>query len=144
MRQPTWATSLAAFLSLVSTAAAHKTFANYSLAESPQRLFSIYGDRPDDCPLCFNCNLEDFKRKQFADGSKANRRCNCGPRFRGEDCSEALCGALPNGKNCLPRGGAKECECLEGWPGINCNVCQTNNACNAMMPDGEGGVCSKD
>ena len=33
------------------------------------------------------------------------------------------------------------CECEEGWTGINCNVCQTNKACNALMPEGEGGVC---
>lgn len=114
------------------------------MADSPQDLFSIYGDRPDGCPPCFNCNLEDFKCKQFADCSKANGRCNCGPGFGGEDCSEPLCGALPDGKNRSPRGGAKQCECSEGWSGINCNVCQTNNACNAMMPDGEGGVCYKD
>lgn len=144
MRQRTWATSLAALLGLASTATAHKTFANYTLADSPQDLFSIYGDRPDGCPPCFNCNLEDFKCKQFADCSKANGRCNCGPGFGGEDCSEPLCGALPDGKNRSPRGGAKECECSEGWSGINCNVCQTNDACNAMMPDGEGGVCYKD
>lgn len=144
MRQRTWATSLATILGLASTGGAYKTFANYSVAESPQDLFSIYGDRPDGCPPCFNCNLEDFKCKQFADCSKANGRCNCGPGFGGEDCSEPLCGALPDGKNRSPRGGAKQCECSEGWSGINCNVCQTNNACNAMMPDGEGGVCYKD
>jgi len=39
------------------------------------------------------------------------------------------------------------CECGDGWTGINCNVCTTNKACNALMPkpdDGEersGGVC---
>jgi hypothetical protein len=35
----------------------------------------------------------------------------------------------------------QHCECDEGWTGINCNVCETNKACNALMPDGEGGVC---
>jgi hypothetical protein len=37
----------------------------------------------------------------------------------------------------------KYCDCKDGWDGINCNVCQTDDACNAMMPDGEGGVCYK-
>ncbi|KAJ5175009.1 ABC transporter G family member [Penicillium canariense] len=32
---------------------------------------------------------------------------------------------------------------LYGWSGINCNVCQSDNACNAMMPEGEGGRCYK-
>jgi hypothetical protein len=37
------------------------------------------------------------------------------------------------------------CQCDEGWTGINCNVCTTNKACNAMMPspDDGGGVCYK-
>jgi ABC-type multidrug transport system ATPase subunit/ABC-type multidrug transport system permease subunit len=35
----------------------------------------------------------------------------------------------------------KYCDCEEGWTGINCNVCETNNACNALMPENKGGVC---
>lgn len=27
-----------------------------------------------------------------------------------------------------------ECECNEGWGGINCNMCTSDNACNAFMP----------
>ncbi|KAH8816463.1 ABC transporter-like protein [Xylogone sp. PMI_703] len=37
----------------------------------------------------------------------------------------------------------QSCECNEGWTGINCNVCKENKACNALMPEGEGGVCYK-
>lgn len=33
------------------------------------------------------------------------------------------------------------CDCDEGWTGINCNVCTENNACNAMVETGKGGVC---
>ncbi len=35
------------------------------------------------------------------------------------------------------------CECDDGWTGINCNVCTKNKACNALMPTGDGGVCYK-
>lgn len=37
------------------------------------------------------------------------------------------------------------CECKEGWGGINCNVCTSDKACNALMPVPEegGGVCYK-
>ena len=35
------------------------------------------------------------------------------------------------------------CVCKEGWEGINCNVCSTDRACDALMPEGEGGVCYK-
>lgn len=37
--------------------------------------------------------------------------------------------------------GRDNCKCDEGWTGINCNVCTSNNACNAMVEPGEGGVC---
>lgn len=33
------------------------------------------------------------------------------------------------------------CKCDEGWTGINCNVCTDNKACDALMENGEGGVC---
>jgi hypothetical protein len=144
MRQRPWALSLAAVLSLAGSSTAYKSFSNYSVAEQPAELFSIYGDRPDGCPPCFNCNLEDFKCHQFAECTKASGRCSCPPGFGGEDCSEPLCGALSDGKDRAPRGGEKECQCNEGWAGINCNVCETDNACNALMPDGQGGVCYKD
>ncbi|KAL6703776.1 FAD-dependent urate hydroxylase [Coniothyrium glycines] len=144
MRQRTWTPLLVSLLGLAGASTAHKTFANYSLAEPQASLFSIYGDRPDGCPPCFNCNLDDFKCHQFADCSKANGRCSCPPGFGGEDCSEPLCGSLADGKDRAPRGGEAECQCKDGWAGINCNVCETNAACNAMMPDGEGGVCYKD
>ena len=144
MRHTAWSSPLLASLFLVSPSAAYKAYGNYSAAELPDTLFSIYGDRPDGCPPCFNCNLEDFACQQFAKCSRANGKCECPPGFGGEDCSEPLCGALPDGRNRAPRGGEKTCQCSEGWTGINCNVCKTNQACNALMPDGEGGVCFKE
>lgn len=51
-----------------------------------------------------------------------------------------VCGSLADGKNRPMRAGSY-CECDEGWTGINCNVCETNKACNALMPENEGGVC---
>ena len=54
----------------------------------------------------------------------------------------AVCGSLGRGRDRPMRKGSK-CECDEGWTGINCNVCTSNKACNALMPGGEGGVCYK-
>lgn len=143
MRHAPWIAGLLASLNAASAATSHKTYANYTAAQLPQDVFSIYGDRPDGCPPCFNCNLEDFQCHQFAKCIKGNGKCDCTPGFGGEDCSTPLCGALPDGnRNRAPRDG-DSCECKEGWGGINCNVCQTNQACNAMMPEGEGGVCFK-
>jgi hypothetical protein len=102
--------------------------------------FSIYGDRPDDCPPCFNCNLEAFTCHQFANCTAATGRCACPEGWGGEDCSTPLCGSPAKGKDRKPREG-KTCDCTDGWGGINCNVCQTDQACNALVPGGEGGVC---
>ncbi|KAF2109159.1 hypothetical protein BDV96DRAFT_652017 [Lophiotrema nucula] len=140
MRHTSWSASLALPLALAWSAGAYKVHRNYSATDMPHDLFSIYDDRPDGCPPCFNCNLEDFACQQFADCSKANGKCICPPGFGGEDCSEPLCGSLADGRDRAPRGGDQTCPCKEGWHGINCNVCKTNDACNAMMPPQEGGV----
>ncbi|KAI4184405.1 MAG: hypothetical protein L6R41_004757 [Letrouitia leprolyta] len=36
-----------------------------------------------------------------------------------------------------------DCACEEGWGGTNCNVCETDNACDALMPEGKDGTCYK-
>jgi hypothetical protein len=51
-----------------------------------------------------------------------------------------VCGSLADGKDRPMRTG-NSCDCEEGWGGINCNVCQNDKACNALMPTGDGGVC---
>lgn len=51
-----------------------------------------------------------------------------------------VCGSLADGKERPMRQG-DTCDCKEGWAGINCNVCTTNQACNALMPENSGGVC---
>lgn len=53
---------------------------------------------------------------------------------------DTVCGSLARGIDRPMRQG-DHCECDEGWGGINCNVCTTNKACNALMPEGTGGVC---
>ncbi|KAG9832685.1 hypothetical protein KCU77_g12747, partial [Aureobasidium melanogenum] len=131
---------------LLSSATAYKTnqyqsdFSNSLASSTP---FSIYGDRPDDCPPCFNCNLDGFQCHQYANCTKSSGKCSCPSGFGGEDCSQPLCGSLAEGHNRLPRQG-HDCECNDGWEGINCNVCKTNDACNAMMPEGNGGVCYRE
>lgn len=105
--------------------------------------FSLYDKRPEDCPPCFNCNLDDFTCLQYGNCTKSSGKCSCPPGFGGEDCSLPLCGSLADGKDRLPREG-DECQCKEGWEGINCNVCKTNDACNALMPNKEDGICYRE
>jgi ATP-binding cassette subfamily G (WHITE) protein 2 len=53
---------------------------------------------------------------------------------------DIVCGSLADGRDRPMRTG-DYCECEDGWTGINCNVCTKNKACNALMPESEGGVC---
>ncbi|PLN84580.1 putative ABC transporter [Aspergillus taichungensis] len=132
--------SLATFLSLPAATGAVQY--NHSDPDVVSPLFSTFDDRPGDCPPCFNCQLDAFQCGQYAPCDKFTGKCVCPPGFGGDDCLEPLCGSLGDGHARRPRKD-KYCSCKDGWSGINCNVCQTNNACNAMMPEGEGGVCYK-
>ncbi|KAL3475151.1 hypothetical protein BJX99DRAFT_162413 [Aspergillus californicus] len=112
---------------------------SYAAADLDSSLFSVLDDRPADCPPCFNCQLDAFNCTQYASCDRYSGQCLCPPGFAGEDCSTPVCGSLPDRQR--PPRQDKYCSCDDGWEGINCNVCQTDNACNALMPTGEDGVC---
>ncbi|GAB1310569.1 FAD-dependent urate hydroxylase [Madurella fahalii] len=101
---------------------------------------ALMEDRPKDCPPCFNCNLPIYSCGQFAPCSEYNGKCNCPAGFGGDNCLEPLCGSLARGPDRSVRKG-KSCECDEGWTGINCNVCTSDRACDALTETGDGGVC---
>ncbi|GAA5884428.1 hypothetical protein JCM6882_005248 [Rhodosporidiobolus microsporus] len=90
--------------------------------------------RPDECPPCnpFNCVLPAFSCLNNAVCNDYNGQCICPPGFGGEDCSKPLCGSLADGDQRFPREG-DSCECDEGWGGLNCNVCQTDAACENLI-----------
>lgn len=132
--------SLAALLSFSASFTAAQS--NYTDAADLQSPLLSFIDRPKDCPPCFNCQLDAFQCNQFAPCDKFTGKCVCPPGFGGDDCSQPVCGSLGDGHERAPRKD-KYCSCKDGWGGINCNVCQTDNACNAMMPESEGGVCYK-
>ncbi|RKP36699.1 ABC-2 type transporter [Dimargaris cristalligena] len=100
------------------------------------------GDRPEDCPPCFNCLLPAYKCGNFADCNQFNGRCDCPAGFGGDSCADPVCQSLAEGSQRKVREG-ESCECSEGWDGINCNVCQTDQFCNALMPEGINGTCYK-
>lgn len=141
MRSITPNLALAA-LGLLGSFPTASAFQNYSRADLLRSSFSIQDDRPPDCPPCFNCLLPAFECAQYATCNKYNGKCSCPPGFGGEDCSQPVCGSLADGRERLPRT-QDQCDCKEGWEGINCNVCRTDEACDALMPEGEGGVCYK-
>lgn len=136
-------------ISLLSSSWTAAAYRNYSRSDLLQADFSVLDDRPEGCPKCpscFNCNsgLDTDKCTQYATCNRYNGKCSCPPGFGGDDCSEPLCGSLGLGKQREPReNDHMTCKCEEGWEGINCNVCTSDRACDALMPEKEGGVCYK-
>jgi len=54
------------------------------------------------------------------------------------------CDSLADGPNRHTRPNDQQrCECKPGWSGINCNLCQTDDACNPLMPEQMNGTCYK-
>ncbi|KFY72304.1 hypothetical protein V499_07557 [Pseudogymnoascus sp. VKM F-103] len=128
--------ALAAVLSLSVGALASDNFTYIDMMRARNALMDGRGD----CPPCFNCLLPAFTCGQFAECQQYDGKCSCPAGFGGEDCMQPVCGSLADGKERPMRQGDK-CDCKEGWGGINCNVCTTNQACNALMPENTGGVC---
>lgn len=110
---------------------------------TPNSAYSLFlQERPDQCPPCFNCLLPAFRCAQFAKCNQYNGACDCPPGFGGDDCVSPTCGSLAEGKDRHIRTG-RECNCSEGWSGLNCNICDTDDACAPLMPEGVNGTCYK-
>ncbi|RYO91556.1 hypothetical protein DL763_004937 [Monosporascus cannonballus] len=113
---------------------------NYTQADMMRAQLALLDDRPPDCPPCFNCLLPAYECGQYAQCNEYNGQCDCPAGFGGDDCLEPTCGSLARGRDRPVRKG-DTCECDKGWTGINCNVCTQDNACNALIETGDGGVC---
>ncbi|KAG6879786.1 hypothetical protein C0992_011584 [Termitomyces sp. T32_za158] len=55
-----------------------------------------------------------------------------------------LCDSLADGVHRRLREPGESCECKEGWGGINCNVCKSDNACVGFPLAGKLSVLGKD
>lgn len=140
MARPSRRIPLLSFMLILGSSISPAVARNFSHPNSMNApIFSSFDDRPPECPPCFNCQLDAFTCTQFAECMPYNGKCACPPGFGGDDCSEPMCGSLADDRR-SPRK-EKYCECHDGWAGATCNVCRTNDACNALMPEGEDGVC---
>lgn len=135
-------TVLLSLLALSPPALATVAWSDFSDAGLVPRSLTSLDGRPADCPPCFNCQLDKYNCTHFAHCNQFTGKCACPPGFGGDDCSEPVCGSLADGENRPVRKG-KSCHCKKGWSGINCNVCQTDSACDVMMPEGKDGACYK-
>nr|ODO01155.1 ATP-dependent permease [Cryptococcus depauperatus CBS 7855] len=103
---------------------------DYSLMPPRQRPGNP-GDRPDNCPPCFNCLLPAFSCGNSGECNPYDGQCRCPPGFGGQDCltPRKFCGGLSDGDERYPRPDGEVCECKDGWGGINCNVCNIDHVC---------------
>lgn len=129
-----------AALGVLSITGLANAYSSYSSDEMMRAQLTLMGDRPDDCPPCFNCLLPAHTCTQYASCNNFNGKCDCPPGFGGDDCLDPTCGSLARGRDRPMRSG-HSCDCDDGWTGINCNVCTEDKACNPLMATGDGGVC---
>ncbi|KAJ3330156.1 hypothetical protein HDU76_006308 [Blyttiomyces sp. JEL0837] len=98
----------------------------------------------DKCPPCFDCHLPVFPCVHFSNCSDINGKCMCPTGFGGDDCSLPLCDSLADGDQRHPKpAGEDYCKCSDGWLGNNCNVCDSDDACNPMIIGNQNGTCYK-
>ena len=92
---------------------------------------------------------------QFGNCTASSGLCKCPAGFGDQDCSKPLCGTLADGDNRPFNDKQKDpdhpdkslgCDCPDGWVGLMCNVCTSNEACGPLRPDAaepEDMVCYK-
>ncbi|KAJ1324436.1 putative ATP-dependent permease [Microdochium nivale] len=127
-----------ALVALAPTAVMAKNYTQDDMLKAHMALLNVRA--ADDCPPCFNCLLPAYTCGQYAQCNEFNGQCECPAGFGGDACLEPTCGSLARGKDRPVRQG-DDCECDDGWTGLNCNVCTEDLACNALMPTSDGGVC---
>ncbi|EPZ33247.1 ABC transporter domain-containing protein [Rozella allomycis CSF55] len=106
------------------------------------RMQRLVADCPQ-CPTCFDC-LKDGICLNNSTCSTNNGKCtDCPMGFGGDACGTPLCQSPVNKKR-KPPNGDDLCECDDGWTGVNCNVCLTDDACVAFFGPGTNATCYKE
>ncbi|CAH7672122.1 hypothetical protein PPACK8108_LOCUS6909, partial [Phakopsora pachyrhizi] len=79
--------------------------------------------------------LPRFVCRQYSDCNEYNGQCKCPAGFDGQDCGQPVCGSLADGdKRHVRPENSTCCDCNKGWTGVNCNVCENNDSCAALIP----------
>ena len=113
-------------------AAGHGFSAMPAMSLNPQ-FHHAFGDRPAECPPCFNCLLPSFTCAQYGLCNEYDGQCSCPDGFGGIDCTMPLDGSLADGKERHVREGNTS-TCKPGWSGLTCNVCESNDVCKPLIP----------
>lgn len=66
----------------------HQDNSSFSDVDMLRAQLALLGDRPKDCPPCFNCLLPAHTCTQYASCNEFNGKCDCPEGFGGDDCLE--------------------------------------------------------
>ncbi|EGF77988.1 hypothetical protein BATDEDRAFT_13539 [Batrachochytrium dendrobatidis JAM81] len=111
------------------------------LSTSAHNVFSLNRNAADQCPPCFDCHLAIYPCINFGNCSDISGRCDCPIGFGLNNCSQPLCGGLATPTRHARLPDQAKCDCLPGWTGVHCNVCETDRACDSLVPGGQNGTC---
>ncbi|EIN09971.1 hypothetical protein PUNSTDRAFT_101940 [Punctularia strigosozonata HHB-11173 SS5] len=90
----------------------------------------VFFQTQDDTPAhYFNCSLPTVDCGQYAQCNHSTARCECPPGWTGDECLTPQCDSLADEPHRQPRAPGETCQCKAGWGGINCNVCNDDQAC---------------
>lgn len=105
--------------------------------QSPLTNHLAQSNQPSD--LNFDCRSSSDVCYTYSLCDSDSGQCLCPPGFGGDDCSLPLCGALSDGDHREPPSrGQQGCQCKAGWTGVNCNVCESDEACQALAGSSNG------
>ncbi|KAI9240579.1 MAG: hypothetical protein BYD32DRAFT_391687 [Podila humilis] len=104
---------------------------------------------PQTCIPPYDCSSNP--KGCLNNGECTGQTCTCMPGFGGSDCSLLACGSPlidPSQRATVPAGGSCT-QCDDGFGGFNCNICETDAACQSKAPSrtsfmgNEKMVCNK-
>ncbi|KAL5039223.1 hypothetical protein BDV3_002607 [Batrachochytrium dendrobatidis] len=117
------------------------SYLGQQLSTSAHNVFSLNRNAADQCPPCFDCHLAIYPCINFGNCSDISGRCDCPIGFGLNNCSQPLCGGLATPTRHARLPDQAKCDCLPGWTGVHCNVCETDRACDSLVPGGQNGTC---
>ncbi|KAF9432002.1 hypothetical protein BGZ76_011422 [Entomortierella beljakovae] len=124
------------------------TATHNAITTTTATLSSTSTPTPLSCVPEYNCATSP--KGCLNNGQCNSGKCKCLAGFGGSDCGQLACGSPlkdPLLRPTVPINGTCA-TCDDGYSGINCNVCQNDNACTAASPrksffDDEKMVCNK-
>ncbi|KAF9105647.1 hypothetical protein BGX27_009508 [Mortierella sp. AM989] len=128
------ATAFAALASAQSTTKSATPTTGTATATVTRTVVTTTTSLPQTCQPQFDCSTSP--KGCLNSGACENKVCKCKPGFGGNDCGLLSCGSPlidPSQRSTVPSNSSCT-QCDTGFGGFNCNVCQTDTACQSKTP----------